>query len=99
MGVARDWNPPGEAGSRDRQVAQARLYKADDLVAPAARRDGIRVRVIIGQQPLLPRREPGKVVLLFHPLALGARRRLPVHHLALVVTSLVAHRLPPVEAS
>ena len=49
VGVARDRNSPAEAGSRDRQVAQAALDKADDLVPPAARRDRIRVRVVKSQ--------------------------------------------------
>src|SRR6202040_2549437 len=98
VGVARDWNSPAEAGARDRQVAQARLNKADDLVAPAARRDRIRICIVIGQEPVLPRRKPKKVVFLLQPFDLGPARRLPINQFTLVVKRLVAHRIPPGKA-
>src|SRR6516164_1905439 len=94
FGVARHRDSPAEASAGDRQIAQAAQDKADDLVAPAARRDRIGVRLVIGQEAVLPRREAEKIVLLFNPFDFGASRRFAIDELAFVVKSFVTDRIP-----
>ena len=75
LGIARHRHAPREAGARHREVLQAALHEADDLVAPAVRRDEARVLVVEVEQPVGPGRQLEEVGRLLDPLDLGAARR------------------------
>src|SRR5262245_40065798 len=47
--VIRQWDPPAERASRDRQIAYPLAELADDLVAPAVRLEEVRVRLDVLQ--------------------------------------------------
>ena len=98
-GIARHRNAPAEAGARDRQILKPAFDEADDLVAPAARRDRIGMSLVIGKQPILPGGKPEEVILLLNPFDLGTGWRLPVDKFALVVERFIAHRIPAGEAA
>ena len=69
--------PQSKRRARDRQVLQPALHEAHDLVAPLARQDEIRMRLVVGEQLVLIGREPEEVALLLVPLdrrALGPQR-------------------------
>ena len=63
---------PVEGGPADREVLEAALDEADDLVEAAVRGAEVRVVRVEGQQPVLVGRELEEVALLLGPGHLGA---------------------------
>ena len=100
LGIARHRHAPREAGARHREVLQAALHEAHDLVAPAVRPDEARVLLVEREQPVGPGRELEEIRRLLDPLDLGAGRDgaalavLADLGLALDEVGLVAHRVP-----
>ena len=97
--VAGNLDAPVEGGARDRQVLEPALDEAHDLVATLLRADELRMRLIVGEQPVLIGREAEEVALLLDPIdrgALGATADAILAQLGLgfSVVGLVANRVP-----
>ena len=73
--VERQRNAPRLSGAADRDVLEAGLEQAQDLVAADLRLEELRVRGEVLEQRLLIRREPEEVVLLPDPLRLASGAR------------------------
>ena len=97
--VARHGHAPIETGARNRKIVQPALDEAHHLIAAGFGRDKIGMRVVIGQEPVLPGGELEEVIFLFDPFDVRAGRRLAADQLALFVERLVAHRIPALETA
>ena len=73
LGVERDGDAPGEPLPADRDVLEARLDEADDLVPPALGLDEVGVGLVVGEQAVGEGGEAEEVILLLDPPELAVR--------------------------
>ena len=98
--IARHRNAPVEGGARDRQILQAALHEARDLVQPLLRQHEIRDARVEVEQLVLIGGQPEEIALLLDPLDRRAgfdrepRPLLVQAGLVLGVIGFVAHRIP-----
>src|SRR5690606_9496113 len=74
IGITWNRNAPAEGRAADREIAQASLYKGDNLVAPTVRPDENGVRFIESQQAILPGGQTEEIGGLLSPLYCCAGR-------------------------
>src|SRR5690606_17811771 len=99
IGITWNRNAPAEGRAADREIAQASLYKGDNLVAPTVRPDEIGVGFIESQQAILPGRQTEEIGGLLNPLYFCAGRRDPAAilgdlELIFTIEGFIAHRIP-----
>ncbi len=99
LGIAGHRHTPVERGARHGEIPQASAHEVLHLVGAGVGANKFRVRLVMGQQPILERRQLEEVTLLLDPLhrrALGRKLGAlgTVLQLALVVKGLIPHGVP-----
>ena len=93
--IGRQRNAPRLPGAADRDVLQAGLEQAEDLVAPHLGLQEVRMLGKVRQQPIAIGREPEEVVALLDPVRLRAvDRAQPVDQVLLLLEGLAADAVP-----
>ena len=87
-------NTPLEAGARDREVSEARLDEADNLIAPRGRSNEVRMLLVIFQQRFLPFRQVEEIARLLDPLDRCTGRCFSILDLGLGKECFIPNRVP-----
>ena len=99
LGIAGYRHAPIERCARHGKILEPAAHEALHLVRPRLGSDELRVRFVMGKQPVLKRREPEEIAFFLDPLdGRALRRQFPAVRtflqLAFVVEGLVAYRIP-----
>mmetsp|Transcript_25233 Transcript_25233/g.54351 ORF Transcript_25233/g.54351 Transcript_25233/m.54351 type:complete len:211 (-) Transcript_25233:520-1152(-) len=93
--IPRNRHAPIKRRSTNTQISQPSLDKRNNLILPRLWRNKIRMRLVILKQLIFILAQLEKVrIFLLQPLNLRTSRCLAIHQLALIIITLIPHRIP-----